>query len=86
MILFSCGQQGNTTVQDKTLSQASTKGNTVCSEEYRPVCGQPPMPKCPEGMLCAQVMPNVKTFQNLCKMKNEGAYLMYEGECTGAPL
>lgn len=52
-----------------------------CTREYMPVCAQPPMPECPEGMMCAQVMPEPKTYANKCVMENEGAEFLYEGGC-----
>lgn len=52
-----------------------------CPAVYRPVCGQPPMPVCPEGHSCIQVMPEVRTYSNSCELSREGAELLYEGEC-----
>lgn len=53
----------------------------ACPEIYDPVCGQPPMPECPEGHVCPQVMPQPKTYSNECMMKNAGAELISRGEC-----
>lgn len=43
----------------------------VCTTEYMPVCGQPPMADCPLGKQCVQVMPNPKTYGNACNMRAE---------------
>lgn len=49
--------------------------------EYAPVCGQPPMPTCPAGMMCPQVMPQPQTYGNDCTRKAAKAELLYTGEC-----
>ncbi len=51
-----------------------------CPEEEELVCGQPPF-FCPEGLMCAQVMPDVKTYKNKCFMEKEGAELIHQGAC-----
>jgi hypothetical protein len=53
----------------------------VCPMIYAPVCGQPPMPECPPGMACPQVMPPPQTYSNDCFMELAGAEFLYEGEC-----
>lgn len=53
----------------------------VCPEIYDPVCGQPPMPKCPEGMMCPQVMPQPKTYDNECYAALDGAEILQYDEC-----
>lgn len=55
----------------------------ACTREYAPVCAQPPMPECPEGMACAQVMPPLQTFGNECMARAAGAEIQYRGECRG---
>ncbi len=53
-----------------------------CTQEYNPVCGQPPMPVCPEGLDCIQVMPEPQTYSNECMMRIAGAEFLYRGACT----
>ncbi len=70
-----------------TADQAEYERDEIyggCPEIYDPVCAQPPMPECPEGMMCAQVMPPVKTYVNECEMKKDGATLVSAGECPEA--
>lgn len=54
----------------------------ACTEEYAPVCAQPPMPDCPEWMACIQVMPQPATYSNACVAKSYNAELLYEWECS----
>lgn len=56
--------------------------NKVCTTEYVPVCGQPPMPDCPVGSACIQVMPSPKTYGNMCLLEAAGAKFLYKGECN----
>lgn len=56
---------------------------SFCTMEVNPVCGQPPMPICPAGMACAQVMPSPKTYTNMCQLNKAGAKYLYSGTCTG---
>lgn len=53
----------------------------LCSTNYDPVCAQPPMPVCPEGMMCAQVMPSPKTYSNSCLANIDKAEILYNWEC-----
>lgn len=65
-----------------SLSLNVAKAETVmCTMEYSPVCGQPPMASCPSGMSCAQVMPAPKVYSNKCVMRADGATLVNEGLC-----
>jgi hypothetical protein len=41
---------------------AAHQDSVACTMEYAPVCGQPPMLACPEGMACIQMMPIPKTY------------------------
>lgn len=54
----------------------------ACTREYMPVCAEPPMPACLEGMMCAQVMPAAKTYPNKCSAEAENATIISEGECA----
>jgi hypothetical protein len=64
-----------------TLAYATTD-MTACTREYAPVCAQAPMPECPKGMMCAQVMPSRQTYSNACVAKNAGATDIVQGACT----
>lgn len=57
-----------------------------CQESSGPVCGQPPMPLCPGGMLCAQVMPMPRTYANDCEMKQDNAEFIQNGACPSVTL
>lgn len=59
----------------------SAAQDTACTMEYMPICGQPPMPSCPSGMACAQVMPQPVTYGNDCMRRASQADLLYSGEC-----
>lgn len=63
---------------------ASGAEMVVCTMEYAPVCGQPPMPTCPAGMACIQSFPAPKTYSNTCMMKADGAALIHTGECEAS--
>lgn len=58
-------------------------GGTVsnCNAASGYVCAQPPMPECPEGTACAQVMPNPRAFVNECVMMQSKASLIHYGLC-----
>ena len=53
----------------------------LCTTEYMPVCAQPPMPECPEGILCPDVLPPLQTYANQCMAQTAGAIIKYRGEC-----
>lgn len=58
----------------------------ACTREYMPVCAQPPMPKCPSGMMCIQVMPQPKTYGNTCTAEVENAKILYQWACLSETL
>lgn len=58
----------------------------ACPTVYDPVCGQPPMPPCPEGFGCIDVMPQPRTYSNECEMERDGATLIHEGECADTTM
>ncbi len=53
----------------------------ICTMEYSPVCGQPPIPECLKKMLCKMPTPLPKTYSNKCLMESDGAEFLYEGQC-----
>lgn len=53
----------------------------LCTMEYAPVCAQPPMPECPEWMMCIQVMPSPKTYWNSCMAWAAKAEIIHKWEC-----
>lgn len=64
------------------LSSITSAAETaVCTREYAPVCAQPPMPQCPAGMACIEMMPVPTTYSNSCMMRAAGASLIHEGAC-----
>ena len=46
-----------------------------------PFCAQPPMPTCPDGMACAQVMPAAKTYTSNDTINSDKATYLYAGNC-----
>ena len=58
-------------------------GTPSCPEYWDPVCAQPPMWECPEGLSCATVMPPLKTYSNASCAGVEGAVVEYEWVCRG---
>lgn len=54
-----------------------------CSKVKEYICGQPPMPVCPVGMSCAQVMPVPTTYGSECALELDKATLLYKGQCKG---
>jgi len=66
-----------------SYSKGLCKGQKLaCNPKSGLVCGQPPMPKCPKGMLCKMVMPSPKTYANTCTMNSSGARLINIGQCN----
>lgn len=67
--------------EPETEDTDANANEAECSEEYVPVCGQPPMPDCSDEEACAQVMPDPKTYDNECKLEAAGAEKISVGEC-----
>ncbi len=55
-----------------------------CDADYKPICGQPPMPQCQTGLACAQVMPQPRTYINKCQLDAAGASFIRDGECSAS--
>ena len=75
----------SSSAEGSKTQQVSTDQN-VCPSMYEPVCAQPPMPECPTGNFCAQVMPNPKTYSNNCEQKKDEASFISEGRCPDYTL
>jgi hypothetical protein len=70
----------------KPLAQNSTsKSSSEDCKNSGPVCALPPMPPCPQGLSCAQVMPAAQTYDNQCEMEKAGAHFLHEGPCPENP-
>lgn len=52
-----------------------------CPKTGPAVCAHPPMPPCPAGKVCIQVMPKARWFANECEVKNAGAFIAKESAC-----
>lgn len=72
---------GNTAQTSATVQVRSGSGGTACTLEYDPVCGQPPVPRCPQGAMCPMYYPAPTTYGNMCLMQKAGATLLYRGTC-----
>ena len=53
----------------------------TCDTYTVPFCGQPPMPDCPQGLSCIQVMPAPKTYTSNATFNSDGATYLYAGSC-----
>jgi hypothetical protein len=53
----------------------------LCNINSGTVCGQPPMPQCAEGMMCAQVFPAPRYYNNECELGQSGAQLLPMTSC-----
>ena len=76
------GQEAWSCKSYKDSVQSDSSAPMACTREYAPVCAQPPMPECPEGMSCIQVMPPMQTYGNTCMAKAAWAEVMHQGECA----
>ncbi len=84
-----CGEDGKT-YSNKCIAQChdvtrfyNGQCNKMnCNPSSGFICGQPPMPECPEGQACAQMMPAPKTYANECIMINESARFIKIGTCN----
>jgi hypothetical protein len=86
LLLGSCGQEFKS--RRASFEGADTNDFVIldCQESSGSICAQPPMPECPEGMLCAQVMPVPQTYANECEMKKVGATFIQNGDCPSGSL
>jgi hypothetical protein len=81
-----CGSNG-TTYDNSCIAKCNDVTNYTtgaCNQSCdstRPVCGQPPMPECPEGMLCTQVMPAPVLYASECEMKRANATFISHDIC-----
>lgn len=65
-----------------TYKTAGTYTATITTAS-NPVCAQPPMPTCPSGLYCAQVMPQPRTYPSLAAMRADNATYVRDGQCEG---
>jgi hypothetical protein len=68
------------TGQCQSNNSNNTNTNTNCNSNSGPICGQPPF-SCPQGMVCAQVMPAPVTYNNDCLRLNANAQFIQFGQC-----
>ncbi len=61
--------------------QGEGNQNPNCNPSSGVVCGQPPMPECP-NQACPQVMPEPITYSSECDMVSAGASLIRFGTCS----
>lgn len=66
---------------DTDFAMVEEDDEVYCPTIYEPICAQPPMPKCPEGRLCIQMMPTPQTYSNSCFMSKDNAAPLYMGSC-----
>ena len=66
----------------KTSSTVQVTGSISCTQEYAPVCGQPPEPACRHSTpACMIATPGPQTYSNICYLNAAGAALLYSGQC-----
>jgi hypothetical protein len=65
----------------KIISKQKEGEVKVCTMEYAPVCWQPPMSKCPHGVVCRIAKPQPKTYSNKCMLEWAWAEYLYKWAC-----
>ncbi len=77
------GKMGYMSTKVKVTAEGGdTGGGILCTQEYAPVCGQPPEPACRRATpACMVPTPGPATYSNACVMKAAGATLLYTGQC-----
>src|SRR3989338_6282536 len=71
---------GKTAESSTTVTVGTT---SYCTEEYAPVCGQPPEPACRRSIpACMMATPGPTTYSNTCMLRSAGAEYLYAGACT----
>ena len=81
LLLFtSCGLDP---MQPRTREKKTKSISAInnCNQNSGQVCGQPPMPKCPEGQFCTQQMPDAILFNNECELISSGASIVEMSVC-----
>jgi len=71
LILSSCQEEK---LSEKKLAES-------CPKNYVPVCGQPKMVVCPKGQLCPMVMPQPRTYANMCFLNQAQAKFLSNAAC-----
>lgn len=74
-----------TFVSEGSCKEDQKRDELNCPAVYEPVCGQPPMPECPQGLSCPQVMPQPKTYGNRCELGLSGGIFISSGACDSDP-
>jgi hypothetical protein len=54
---------------------------SICTMEFDPICGQPPMSGCHSKSNCTQDMPPPRTYGNRCQLEADGANFLHAGKC-----
>jgi len=80
LFICSCGQDPLKASKSRLTTQSSSSPIS-CRSNSGVVCGQPPMPICTEGMMCAQMMPKPLSYDNECLLLQAGARYLYDGAC-----
>lgn len=81
-----CGNDGKTynnpCLATCLSSGGYSQGACSCNSNSGYLCGQPPMPICPDGQVCAQVMPALKSYADECELVRANARYLYLGICN----